>query len=275
MTLEDLAKLVKRMRDFQRSYFSYRDPQDLRSSKEHEKLVDQALKNILDPPKQPEMPAALTDEAAFALASEEAARPLDGKRLLDGDDPIVAAWVRMEKAGRLRLGYHHGWYVEAIVDHHPPPLTDAEMDEMIAQTSGVVRVLRMTALVAEVRRLRRSHGDQKCLDYNAFDAALDNRDAKIAAAESRAVTAERERDEAVAIANGCSKCSRRIEELRAPALAPESAVKEVERLRAVAALAEEALLFLPKLSEHESDEGAVRFRARLASALDAAKAKDG
>ncbi len=48
MTLEDLAKLVKRMRAVQKRYFRERSAQLLNMSKQLEKAVDAAVKEVLD-----------------------------------------------------------------------------------------------------------------------------------------------------------------------------------------------------------------------------------
>lgn len=50
MTLEELAKLVRAMRQAQTRYFLGRDPADLRASKDAEYRVDQAVADVLAPP---------------------------------------------------------------------------------------------------------------------------------------------------------------------------------------------------------------------------------
>ena len=48
MTLDELARLVRQMRDAQRAYFRERSPQALSVSKELERRIDRAVANILD-----------------------------------------------------------------------------------------------------------------------------------------------------------------------------------------------------------------------------------
>lgn len=48
MKVEQLAELVRQMRDAQRNYFSERSPQWLSTAKELERRVDAAVKEVLD-----------------------------------------------------------------------------------------------------------------------------------------------------------------------------------------------------------------------------------
>lgn len=50
MTIEELARLVKSMRDTQKAYFRERTPTKLRESKDAEWRIDATVKEILDPP---------------------------------------------------------------------------------------------------------------------------------------------------------------------------------------------------------------------------------
>lgn len=48
MKIDDLAKLVREMREAQRSYFTERSPQWLSKAKELERRVDRAVADVLD-----------------------------------------------------------------------------------------------------------------------------------------------------------------------------------------------------------------------------------
>lgn len=48
MTLQELAKQIKAMRDAQRKYFRDRSPQNLNASKDLERRLDQDVADVLD-----------------------------------------------------------------------------------------------------------------------------------------------------------------------------------------------------------------------------------
>ncbi len=53
MKLDELALLVRQMRDAQRTYFRERSPQALSTSKELERRIDRVVADVLD--KQPKL----------------------------------------------------------------------------------------------------------------------------------------------------------------------------------------------------------------------------
>lgn len=95
MTTNDLAYLVKRMRDAQKNYFRTRAPEVLGESKKLEREVDAAVKGVLEPP----APTLFDDEDGAAKGVVCRGCLNSGRNSLTGE-PCLCAQVGRSSGGK-------------------------------------------------------------------------------------------------------------------------------------------------------------------------------